>query len=84
MSQAGPDEVRVYHHYTRSAEDTEIKTRIWQKCDPQVRRVWAPKPTSKSKPSVGQPCCKLIEWTIAALPMLVCHQLLPQMSRNTA
>ena len=26
----------MYHHYTRSAEDSEIKTRIWQKCDPQV------------------------------------------------
>ena len=30
----------MYHHYTRSAEDTEIKTRIWQKCDPQVRVQW--------------------------------------------
>ena len=28
----------MYHHYTRSAEDAEIKTRIWQKCDPQARR----------------------------------------------
>ena len=34
--QAGPEDVRMYHHYTRSAEDAEIKTRIWDKCDPKV------------------------------------------------